>query len=56
MSVFKNKQNLLPFSDFVLNIAYLQMISSKIGMFFKVPFNIAPRFVSGLHILDYIHL
>lgn len=47
---------MLPFSDFVLDIACLQTISSKIGKFFKVPFNIAPRFASGLHILEYIHL
>lgn len=26
------------------------------GKFFKVPFNIAPRFASGLHILEYILL
>lgn len=47
---------MLPFSDFVLDIACLQTISTKIGKFFKVPFNIAPRFASGLHISEYIHL
>lgn len=47
---------MLPFSDFVLDIACLQTISSKIGKFFKVPFNIAPRFAGGLHILEYMCL
>lgn len=45
---------MLPFSDFVLDIACLQTRSSKIGMFFKVPFDIAPRF--GVRVLEYIHL
>lgn len=47
---------MLPFSDLVLDIACLQTISSKIGTFFKVPFDTAPKFASGLHILEYIHL
>lgn len=56
VSIYKQNQNVLPFSDFVLDIACLQTISSEIGMFFKVPFNIAPRFASGLRILERIHL